>query len=229
MPPRSRTLTLAAADGHHLQAYEARPAGPAKAGLVVLQEIFGVNRHMRSVADGFAAEGYVAIAPALFDRIRPGIELGYGEDDIQQGRDLRAKITWAQVFADVRASIAALAGVGPLGIVGYCWGGSLAWRAATQIDGVAAAVCYYGGQIAEFAAERPRSPVLMHFGETDHAIPLSDVDRVRAAQKDAVTIHLYPAGHGFNCDERGSFDAACAKLARGRTLEFFARHLKPKT
>ena len=132
MPPRSRTLTLAAADGHLLQAYEARPAGVskagAKAGLVVLQEIFGVNRHMRRIVDGFAAEGYVAITPALFDRVRPGIELGYGEDDVQQGRDLRAKITWAQVFADLRASIAALAGVGPIGIVGYCWGGSLAWR-----------------------------------------------------------------------------------------------------
>ncbi len=218
--------TLTAADGHVLSAYRADPTGMPKGGLVVVQEIFGVNDHIRSVVDGFAKDGYVAIAPALFDRVSRGVELGYGESDIAEGRQIRGKVTNEQALLDIAAARDAIAGVGKIGIVGYCWGGLVAWLAATGLDGFAAAVSYYGGGIGNHADAVPRCPVMMHFGEKDHAIPLSEVDKIRAAQKDRVEIHIYPAGHGFNCDQRGSYHAESAKLARERTLAFFAWHLQ---
>lgn len=221
----SETIGLTAADGHQLSAYRVDPKGKPCGGIVIAQEIFGVNHHIRGIADGFAADGFAVAAPALFDRTQRGVELGYQDADIAAGRDLRMKITWDQVTADIAAAAAALKGVGKLGIVGYCWGGSVAWLGATRLSSFSAAVCYYGGQIAALAEEKPRCPVMMHFGETDHAIPLTDVDKVRAMQKGAVEIHIYPAGHGFNCDERGSFDADCAKTARKRTLDLLRRHV----
>jgi carboxymethylenebutenolidase len=215
------TIELAAGDGHRLSAYRALPAGGGtpKGGIVVIQEIFGVNGHIRRVADGFAAQGYAAIAPALFDRLRPGIELGYNDGGVAEGRELRSEVGWDGPLADVQAAIDAAATYGKVGVVGYCWGGSLAFLSATRLSGLACAVGYYGGQIAPYAGERTRVPVILHFGEKDKAIPMSDVDRIRAAHPD-MSIFVYPADHGFNCHERGSYDAASAALALERTLLF---------
>jgi carboxymethylenebutenolidase len=165
------------------------------------------------------------VAPALFDRVRPRIELGYQADDIAEGREIRGRIDSADALKDVAAAVALLRADGrKVGVVGYCWGGSLAWAAATRLDGVAAAVCYYGGQIAEMAGEIPRCPVLLHFGETDASIPLSHVETVRAGHPD-LPVHVYPAGHGFSCDERASFHAPSAAKALERTLAFLRKHL----
>jgi carboxymethylenebutenolidase len=218
-----RMIGLTAADGHRLQAYEAMPAGAARGGVVIVQEIFGVNDHIRRVADGYAADGYRVIAPALFDRVRPGIELGYTDADIAEGRKIRGQVTFEQALADVEAARKAL-GDGSIGIVGYCWGGTVTWLAAARLSGFAAAASYYGGGIGQFAAEHPRCATQCHFGEKDHAIPLTEVAAVRDANP-TVEVCTYPAGHGFNCDARASFDAAAAKRARERTLAFFRKHV----
>lgn len=219
------TIQLQAADGHRLSAYRASPVGKPAAGLVVIQEIFGVNSHIRSVADRFAAQGFKVVAPALFDRVRPGIELGYEPDDIAKGREIRAQIAQADAEQDVAAAVELLRGDGlKVGVTGYCWGGSLAWLSATRLDGIAAAVGYYGGDVARTRDETPRCPVMLHFGETDHGIPMSDVEAVMAAQPD-LPIHVYPAGHGFSCDARASYHAESAALALSRTLPFLRRHL----
>jgi len=189
----------------------------------VIQEIFGVNRHVRGVADGFAKDGYAVVAPALFDRAEKRVELGYDQRAIESGRALRAKVGWDDPLKDVAAAAAALGGTGKVGVVGYCWGGSVAWLSATRLQ-VACVVCYYGGQIAQLKHETPKAPVMMHFGEKDAAIPMSDVDAIRQAQP-GVTIHTYPAGHGFNCEQRKDFHEESAALARRRTLEFFAKHI----
>ncbi len=217
------TIDIETTDGHKLTGYRAEPSGDPRGGLVVIQEIFGVNSHIRAVADGFAAEGYVALAPAMFDRVGPGIELGYSPEDVEKGREIRARIEYDDAVRDMGAAVSALAGL-PVGVVGYCWGGSLAWSAATRLDGLKAAVGYYGGFIPEMADETPRHPVMLHFGESDESIPLEGVDKVKAAHPD-VPIYLYAAGHGFNCEQRGSYDEASARLARERTLAFFAEHL----
>lgn len=217
------TIRLTAADGHECDAYLARPAGAPTAGLVVVQEIFGVNGHIRGVVDGFAADGYLTIAPALFDRTERGVALGYGEDDVTRGRALRSEIPWDKVTLDMAAAADAVREAGRVVTVGYCWGGSVAWLAACRI-GVDAAVGYYGGQIYELRGETPQCPTLLHFGDQDAAIPLDQVEAVGAAHPD-VTIHIYPAGHGFNCDQRASFHADSASIARERTLAFFAEHL----
>ncbi len=220
-------ITLTASDGHGLAAYRAAPDGPAKAGLVVVQEIFGVNAHIRDVADGFAAEGYLAIAPALFDRIEPGIELDYTPDDATRGRELRAEIATETVLLDVAAAVAAAregAGAGSdVGVVGYCWGGSLAWLAACRLP-VEAAVGYYGAMVHQHRHETPRCPVMLHFGERDQGIPNEEVAEVRETHP-KIPIHGYDAGHGFNCDRRSDFHPEAAALARERTLAFFAEHL----
>jgi len=219
-------MTLTATDGHALSAYRAETEAPSKTGLVVLQEIFGVNNHIRSVADRFAADGFTALAPALFDRVKPGIEMGYAPEDIERGRETRAKVSLEQALADTQAAIAALDEEGlKVGIVGYCWGGSLAWAAATRLDGVACAVGYYGGQIPDMADERPRCPVMLHFGEEDQSIPMDKVETVRAKHPD-VPLFTYPgAGHGFSCDARGAYHAASAAKARERSLAFLREHL----
>ena len=216
-------IELQAADGHKFAAYRADPKGKPRGGIVVIQEIFGVNRHMRRTTDGFAADGYVAICPALFDRAERGVDIGYGPDDIAKGRDLRGKITWEQTLADMAAAVAEAKKAGKVGVVGYCWGGSVAWRAATQLD-CDAAVGYYGGMVAQFAGEKAKCPVMLHFGAKDASIPLSDVDKVKQAQPQ-VPVFVYPADHGFNCEDRKQHDPAAAKTARGRTLEFFRKHV----
>lgn len=218
-----KTVDIEITDGNKLTGYLAEPDDQPKGALVVIQEIFGVNSHIRSVADGFAQDGYLALAPAMFDRIGPGIELGYTPDDIEKGREIRAKIDHDDAVRDMNAAVKALSGQ-RIGVVGYCWGGSLAWNAATRLDGVSAAVGYYGGMVPDMADEQPRCPVMLHFGENDQSIPMEGVNKVIAAHPD-IPIHIYPAGHGFNCDQRGSFDAESAKLARERTIAFFAQHV----
>lgn len=220
----SEFLELKAADGHVLGAYLARPDGPPRGALVVLQEIFGVNSHIRGVADGFAREGWLAIAPALFDRAQHGVELGYGDADRQRGMALKNAVGNEAPLRDIAAALDAVRGAGKAGLVGYCWGGLLAWLAAGSMDGLGAAVCYYGGGMQEQAALAPRCAVLAHFGEHDAHIPAERV-RAFAAAQPGVELHFYPAGHGFNCEQRGSFDADSATLARRRTLDFLGRQL----
>ena len=222
-----QTIELTASDGHTLAAYRADPPGPPKAGVVVVQEIFGVNAHIREVADDYAAQGYLAIAPALFDRSQPGVELGYDENAIAQGREIAFSLAPDLPVLDIRAAVEAAASAGKVGVVGYCWGGSLAFLAACKLD-IAAASGYYGGQIVA-ALERkpdlsPAAPLIMHFGEHDAGIPLADVDRIAKTFPD-VPIHMYDAGHGFNCDHRGSYDESSCRTARERTLDLFATHL----
>jgi carboxymethylenebutenolidase len=220
-----QTINLTAKDGFKLTGYEAKPSGKARGGLVMVQEIFGVNQHMRKTADIYAAEGFHVVAPAFFDRVGKDIQLGYSEADIGKGRDIRGKLTWDMILADVQGGIDALKGAGKLGIIGYCFGGSVGWLGATRFKDFSASVCFYGGQIAQFAEEKPNCPVQMHFGETDHAIPLSDLGKIRAAQGAVVELQVYPAGHGFNCDERGSYHEASAKLARARSFAFLHQNL----
>jgi carboxymethylenebutenolidase len=210
---------LSAEDGHTFGVYEVRP-DQAMAAVVVIQEIFGVNEHIRSVVDRFASFGYHAIAPALFDRVEPGVELDYDTDGMTKGRELAGAIRWEPAMRDLAATVAYVAATGPVGVVGYCFGGSLAWLSASELP-VAAAVGYYGGQIHSLIDRGPKAPTMLHFGELDHAIPLDQVHEVGAAHPD-VPIHLYEgAQHGFSCDARGSYHPLSAAIALGRTLEFF--------
>jgi carboxymethylenebutenolidase len=217
-------ITLTAADGHTLSAWRTGPADAARA-LVVVQEIFGVNQHMRNVCARFAAAGYAVIAPALFDRTARGVELGYTADDVARGRALRAEVPEAGTVADIEAAAKALPAGARRGIVGYCWGGTVAWWGATRTPLFAASACWYGGGIAGTRTEVPHCPVQMHFGEKDASIPMADVEAIRAAQP-GVEVFVYAgAQHGFGCDERASFSKPDADLAQQRTLAFFAKHL----
>ncbi|MFV0279948.1 MAG: dienelactone hydrolase family protein [Rhodoblastus sp.] len=223
-------ITLTCGDGVKISAYRANPSGAPKGAIVVLQEIFGVNHHIRAVTDKFAAAGYVAIAPALFDRVERDVELGYGAPDRPRAIDLRGRTKIDETLADVAAAIEAARNAVKganckVGVVGYCWGGALAYAAACRLDGVSAAVGYYGGGIAAMAQQSPRIPLMLHFGDRDKHIPLGDVEKIRAAQQSA-HIFVYSADHGFNCDERESYDAASAREAEARTMAFFAAELK---
>jgi carboxymethylenebutenolidase len=217
--------TLTASDTHSLGAYRADPAGKPKGGVVVVQEIFGVNSHIRAVCDRVAALGYSAIAPALFDRQSPGFESGYSPEEIEKARAFLKDIDWDAMLRDIGAAADALRPTGPVAVVGFCLGGSLAFLSATRLAGLSASVCFYGGQIAKFADEVPKCPTQMHFGEKDQSIPMSDVDIVKSKRSDC-EIYTYPAGHGFNCDERGSYEPESAKLAWSRMTEFLERHMR---
>lgn len=216
-------IQLKSADGFEFSAYVAGPANATK-GVVVVQEIFGVNHHIKEMADRFAALGYAVVAPALFDRAQRDVELGYTQDDIGKGRDIRMKLNDADVMKDVEAAANHLSGK-KLGIVGYCFGGTVAWWGATRTTKFAAASCWYGGGIPGTKNESPHCPVQMHFGEKDASIPMTEVDAVRAAQP-KVEVYVYEgAQHGFGCDERGSYSKPDYDLAQKRTVEFFAKHL----
>ena len=217
-------IELTAADGFRLAAYRADPVGKPRGALVVAQEIFGVNSHIRSLCDGYAADGYVAIAPALFDRCEQGFDIGYTAADIARGRELKARAKPDAALLDVDAARAAVAFAGKVGIVGFCWGGYLAWIAAARVAGFACAVPYYGGGMTDAITLQPRCPVMAHFGERDTMIPAAGVAALAAAHPSA-QVFLYPADHGFNCDQRGAFDSAAASLARERTLAFLRRHI----
>ena len=217
-------IELTAADGHKLAAWKDGPAD-AKRGLVVVQEIFGVNNHMRNVCARFAREGYAVVAPALFDRTERGVELGYTPPDVARGRELRGKVGEAGTLADIEAAAAALPAGAKRGIVGYCWGGTVAWWGATRSTSFAAANGWYGGGVVASKDAKAHCPVDLHFGEKDASIPLADVEAIRAAQP-GVGVFVYAgAQHGFGCDERGSFSKPDAELAWDRTLGFFAKHL----
>jgi carboxymethylenebutenolidase len=221
----SRVVKLQASDGHQLDAYVAQPDGKSWGGLVVVQEIFGINQHMRSVADRFAQEGFYAVAPALFDRVEPNVELTDSGEGMQEGMAIAQKINIEDAVKDVDAALqyAGKETGKPAGVVGYCYGGTLAWLSATRLS-PAAAVGYYGGHIARFAQEKPRVPVLLHFGKHDSHIPQADVEKVQAAHPE-VEIDWYDAGHAFNNDTRASYNAEASKEAMARTLAFFNRYL----
>ncbi len=227
-PPVGEFTTLMARDGHEFNAWlSPAPQGRGARGAIVLaQEIFGVNRHIRRVADDFAAQGYVVIAPCLFDRIRRGIELGYSEKEVQEGRGYRLQIPKEKAMLDLTSSLNVVKHAGRVAVIGYCWGGTLAYLAACEMP-VICAVSYYGGQIKDHLQKSPKRQVMYHFGEKDPHIPMSDVDRIRAADPNGI-FHLYPADHGFNCEDRGTYDAASAQLARERTLAFLAEKMESK-
>ena len=218
-------VTLTTTDNHSLGAYRADPAGKPKGAMVVVQEIFGVNSHIRNVCDRLAAEGYVAVAPAIFDRFVRDFQSGYSAEEVAHARTHIPKVDWPKMLLDIQASLAEVKSAGPLGVIGFCLGGSAAFLAATRLDGLKAAVAFYGGQIVKFADEKPKCPVQMHFGETDASIPLSDVEIVKQKRPDC-EVYIYPAGHGFNCDERASFHDESATLAWQRTLAFLDKHMK---
>ncbi len=215
-------ITLQAADGFEFAAYEALPQGAPKGAIVVIQEVFGVNSHIRSVADGYAAEGYYALAPAIFDRVEKGVELAYEAEDMQRGIDLAFnQLDMATTLGDLQTAINHAAARGKVGVVGYCFGGLLTWLSACKLDGVAAASAYYGGGIPDQADQTPKCPVILHFGDRDSFIPMDSVEAFKARHPE-LDSYVYAADHGFNCDQRGSYDADAAQLALARTLALFA-------
>jgi carboxymethylenebutenolidase len=218
-------IELKAADGHQLAAYRADPPGKPRGGVVVIQEIFGVNSHIKAVADGYANDGYLVIAPAMFDRVQRGYDTGYSQPEIQAGVAVMQTLDWKQTLLDVDAALAEAKKAGKVGIVGYCWGGTVAWVVAARTAGLACAAPYYGGGMPGFIGEKPKCPTLCHFGEQDQSPTLEQTKAIAKAHPE-ITAHFYPgAGHGFNCDQRGSYHAESAKLARQRTVEFFRKHI----
>jgi len=221
-----KQFSLTAADAHKLGAYRADPAGKPKGALVVIQEIFGVNHHIRAVCDRLAQEGYVAVAPAMFDRFVRDFESGYSPDEIAHARSYLGNLNWEAAMKDVDAALGDIKPVGPCGIIGFCFGGSVSFLAACHLNGLKASICYYGGMIAKFAEEKPKCPVQMHFGEKDAGIPLSDVETIKQKQPQA-EVYIYPdAQHGFHCDERASFQKEASGIAWKRSMEFLAKHMK---
>jgi len=219
-----KTVTLKAADGAEIGAYMAQPTGKPRGGLVVIQEAFGVNAYVCSVVERYVAEGYTSIAPMIYDRQERGVELGYEGEDLNHARNLRRGLDWDQVIADVKAAMDAVASSGKVGIIGYCVGGSVAWMAAQRLP-VAAAISYYGRDIVDWLEPKPPCPVMLHYAETDNHIPLSNVETVRAAYPN-LPIYVYPGQHGFDCDLRASFQPESAALARRRSSEFLAQHVR---
>jgi carboxymethylenebutenolidase len=219
-------VQLRAKDGHVLDAYVVQPGVPAKGGLVIVQEIHGVNAHIRAVADRYADDGFVVVAPALFDRIERGVELRGSGEDMQRAMDLLKSFDIEKGVDDVAAAVQCercFGNVKKIGVVGYCLGGTLAWLSAARLP-IHAAVGYYGGRIAQYLGERPKAPVMLHFGELDQHIPQSEIDAIAKAYPE-VPIYTYPAGHGFNRDGSAGYSASCAMRARARTLEFLREHL----
>jgi|SRR5579862_1681163 len=220
-----QTIVLTSKDGFKLDAYRADPVGKPRGGIVVIQEIFGVNHHIKSVTDRYAELGFLAIAPALFDRVEKGFDVGYDGASMDKARANAGKGNLELRLADTQAAIDVAKEAGKVAVIGYCMGGSIAFLSTTRLSNVAAGVGYYGGQIAQVCSEQPKAPLMLHFGEKDQAIPLTDVEKIKAAQPN-VPIYVYMgAGHGFHCDERGSFHAAAAQVAACRTEEFLSKHI----
>ena len=216
-------VDLVASDGHKFRGWRAAPSGKPRAALVVIQEIFGVNHHIRSITERYAKEGYLAIAPAMFDRYQRDFETGYGPDGMAEAMAIVPKIEPPKALLDIEAARADVHSVGKVGIVGFCFGGTMSWLSACKLK-FDAASCYYGGQIARLKDEKPQCPAIMHFGAKDAHIPLSAVDEIKKAQPN-VPVYLYDADHGFSCDERATYDEEAHKLAWNRTLKFFAETL----
>ena len=220
-----QNIELKTKDGQTISAYKAEPAGKPRGGIVVIQEIWGVNSHIRDVADRYAKEGYLAIAPAIFDRIEPGVKMDqYTQETMQKGFGYMQKVDQDKALLDISAAVAEASKAGKVGVVGFCFGGRMAWLAASRVDGIAASVPYYGGGVPQLASEKPKVPVMLHFGEKDAHIPVASVEEFKKVHP-TLPVYIYAADHGFNCDQRGSYDAAAAKLAQDRTLEFFRKHV----
>jgi carboxymethylenebutenolidase len=218
-------IELKTKDGQTISAYRAEPGGTPRGGLVVIQEIWGVNSHIRDVADGYAADGYLAIAPALFDRIERGVMMDqYNQETMTKGFGYMQRVNIDHALLDVRAAVEAASEAGKVGVVGFCFGGRIAWLAASRLDGISASISYYGGGVPGLASEQPKCPVILHFGEKDQHIPVPSVEEFKKAHP-TLPVYLYAADHGFNCDKRGSYDAAAATLARQRSLEFLRKHV----
>lgn len=217
-------IDLTSADGHSFSAYEQHPEG-ATSSVVIIQEIFGVNPHIRSVVDRYAERGYHAIAPAIFDRVERGVELDYDDDGMNTGRGIAGSLDWDEMMTDVAATVEHGSATGPVAVVGFCYGGSVAWASAHSLP-VACAVGYYGGRITSMLDEGPIKPIILHFGALDQAIPLDGVAKIGEQYPD-VPIHIYDeAGHGFACDARGSYHQPSTELALTRTMELLETHLR---
>lgn len=215
-------IRLQASDGHELDAYRSAAPGTSSGGIVVIQEIFGVTDHVKRVVDRFAEAGFDAIAPAMFDRVGRGIVYDY--KDIETGRATMRQLEWPQIVRDVEAAAAAALSGMAIGVVGYCWGGTVAHVAAAELP-IAAAVSYYGSAVVKNLDKQPKCPIMYHFGGQDRSIPPADIDAIRQAVPDGV-FHVYPeAGHGFNCEDRDAFSPADAGLAQERTLAFLREHV----
>ena len=218
-------IELKTKDGQSISAYRTEPADKPRGGLVVIQEIWGVNSHIRNVADGYAADGYLVIAPAIFDRVERGVTMDeYNPDTMQKGFGCMQKVDADKALLDISAAVEAASKAGKVGVVGFCFGGRMAWLAASRVEGIAASVPYYGGGVPGLASEKPKCPVMLHFGERDQHIPVASVEEFKKAHP-TLPVYIYAADHGFNCDQRGSYDAPAAKLARERTVEFLRKHV----
>ena len=210
-------------DGAEIGCYRVQPAGARRGGLVLIQEIFGVTEHIMELCDGYAADGYEVLSPALYDREHPGFQAGYSPEEIQASMKLRNEHPFDQSVADIQTCIDDLAARGPAFVTGYCYGGSATWAAAGRCTGLAAASSYYGSMIGGMIDLAPKCPTICHFGEKDHSIPMDVVNKVAAAHPN-VKVYVYPANHGFNSDRRADYDAESAHLARERTLALFRAH-----
>ena len=207
-----------------IRAWRADPPTPPRGALVVVQEIFGVNAHIRDICKTFADHGYVAMAPAFFDHFEHDVQLRYDPEGVAHGRELVERLGFDRAVEDVHATASQLGEYGKVGVVGYCWGGTVAFLANTRLS--MPAVSYYGARTVPFLAEQAQAPMLFHFGEHDASISAHDIEAHREHQGHA-EIHVYPAGHGFNCDQRADFERHSATLALERTLAFFRRALHP--
>lgn len=219
------TIEITSSDGFKLSAYRAEPAGKARGGIVLVQEIFGVNNHMRKVADGYAADGYLVITPEFFDRSQKGVDLGYGPADIEAGRGHSGKLDWGNTMKDAQAAFDIAKSAGKVAVIGYCWGGTVAWLSSSKIADLGCAISYYGGGIGNNIGEAPKAPMMCHWGEKDHAIPMETVKKVESTYPSVSSFVYMGAGHGFNCDERGSYHADSAKIARERSIEFLRKNI----
>ncbi len=223
MRPKGSTIQLESSDGQKFGCYHVQPTGTRKGGLVLIQEIFGVTNHIKELCDEYADRGFQVLAPQLFDRLHKDFQVGYTADGIEAAKKLAGENSWDHVVADVQTCINQLTVSGPAYITGYCYGGSVSWVAACRCSGLAAASGYYGRLVVDFVDETPKCPIILHFGENDASIPMSDVEKVRAAHPD-VPVYVYNAGHGFNSNRRSDYHKPSADLALKRTLELFAVH-----
>ena len=216
-------LKINAKDNHQFSAYISQPSGKPKAGIVIIQEIFGVNTHIKEVTDLYASKGYLCIAPSLFDRIEKNVTLNYDEIGVSKGRNLK-ELCDKDALKDIEASISVVSSAGKVGVIGYCWGGSLSWKIGCEASNLSASVCYYGGDIPKLKDLKPNCNVLTHFGELDKGIPINEVEIFEKTKPEVLT-YTYPADHGFNCDHRSQYNKVCADIARDRTLKFLEKNL----
>ena len=218
------SIKATASDGHAFDIYLAQSKGSPRGGIVLIQEIFGVNNHIKSVAERFSSNGYLVGAPSLFDRVQPNILLGYSTEDVIRGKELKNNLGNEKPLIDIIATLNIVRSAGRVAVVGYCWGGTLAWLSACQVDGFNAAISYYGAGIGELLSIEPRCPSIFHFGEQDHTIPVAEVNSLRQAHPEC-PVYLYPANHGFNCEQRDSFHSTSSAIAFERTIQHLAKYI----